>query len=522
MKHIKYAHFFSGLIIALITLYYAKQNYIISGWMSFIIIIAMLIFIFLFLEAKLNLSKPEGEIGNTYHGSARWAEEKEVLNNGFEVLSDKSKGLYVGGNLVRSKEGHVLTVGKTGGGKGAALIVNNLLLEPTGSYFVTDPKGENAFITAKWQKSRGQNVYIIDPWGLQQRHGAVHGLPSSGIDLFYFIKKHPDKIQTNCAIIASLIIRESGDSRDKFWVNSARDLIETFLLHIVSFMDEQDHNIRTLYDIIGYQGEDWAGLLFDMIENQAYDGIISSTAKRYVGVDKTENPLASTFANINEGMAVFKSAEVRKSLGSNDFDPYSLTDGKTTVYLVFPYEQRKTNETWLRLIVGIILTCSERNPNKRVNFILDEFGILGKIEAIETAIQYVRGFNISLWLFVQDLATLAMLYNEKGINKFINNMSLIQFFKSDDPFTIEVLQKLLGNKTSAKRTGSTSFDSRGEKSYSEGREEFSEPLMDSHAIQTEQDIINISDGMKFKTQKVSYYLHEPFKSRACKPPMSFD
>src|SRR5205814_4611648 len=67
--------------------------------------------------------------------------------------------------LTYAGDGHLMTVAPTGAGKGVGLIIPALLTYP-GSVIVTDIKGENYQVTARYRRALGQQVVVLDPFGL--------------------------------------------------------------------------------------------------------------------------------------------------------------------------------------------------------------------------------------------------------------------------------------------------------------------------------------------------------------------
>jgi type IV secretion system protein VirD4 len=61
--------------------------------------------------------------------------------------------------------GHILTCAPTGAGKGIGAVIPNRLDYP-GSAFVLDFKGENYAVTARACREAGQDVFLIDPFGI--------------------------------------------------------------------------------------------------------------------------------------------------------------------------------------------------------------------------------------------------------------------------------------------------------------------------------------------------------------------
>src|SRR5262249_14506578 len=64
---------------------------------------------------------------------------------------------------------HLATFGATRSGKGATVIVQALLEIPH-SVVVVDPKGQNAAITARQRREMGQDVFVLNPFGM---HGGA-------------------------------------------------------------------------------------------------------------------------------------------------------------------------------------------------------------------------------------------------------------------------------------------------------------------------------------------------------------
>ena len=60
---------------------------------------------------------------------------------------------------------HLCSIGPTRSGKGATVIVQVLLQVPH-SAVVIDPKGQNAAVTARRRRAMGQDVFVLNPFGL--------------------------------------------------------------------------------------------------------------------------------------------------------------------------------------------------------------------------------------------------------------------------------------------------------------------------------------------------------------------
>src|SRR2546423_1104387 len=69
---------------------------------------------------------------------------------------------------------HLITFGPTRSGKGSTVIVQ-AALECPHSMLVVDPKGQNTAVTARYRREMGQDVYVLNPFGLHT--GAPWHLP---------------------------------------------------------------------------------------------------------------------------------------------------------------------------------------------------------------------------------------------------------------------------------------------------------------------------------------------------------
>src|ERR1700721_198999 len=70
--------------------------------------------------------------------------------------------------LTYSGDGHLMTVAPTGAGKGVGVIIPALLTYP-GSVIVTDIKGENYQVTARYRRQMGKRVVVLDRSGSPHR-----------------------------------------------------------------------------------------------------------------------------------------------------------------------------------------------------------------------------------------------------------------------------------------------------------------------------------------------------------------
>jgi type IV secretory pathway TraG/TraD family ATPase VirD4 len=118
------------------------------------------------LWASLFSTKPRDTHGSAHFGTAREAARHlapAAPADAFVLgtMRDAPRGT----DRRFRQDGHLLTCAPTGAGKGIGAVIPNLLDYP-GSAFVLDFKGENHAVTARARRAMGQDVILIDPFGI--------------------------------------------------------------------------------------------------------------------------------------------------------------------------------------------------------------------------------------------------------------------------------------------------------------------------------------------------------------------
>jgi len=374
-------------------------------------------------------------------GSARFARNEELID--YMLVP----GIYIGGGYTFSDKGHILTVAGTRGGKGTSLIIPNLLgmTEYKGSWVVIDPKGENAAITARYQASTGQNVVILNPWGLLAEYlpGAQSYNP---LDILTDITNI--NLVDDAQVVAEMIVPIDKEDRDKFFSDNARAIVAGLLLHLVTSQDKEDCTLQKLWEWLRLPADRWEKLLEDMAVNDTpqFGRVVNQAAYEILKLmgagDRTWGTIIAVALQCTD---FIKSPALQESLKSG-FDPKTLADGTTTLYVIIPADKLQSHARWLRLVTTTTMRAVVRNPKHQVCFLLDEFAALGYLPEIETALSTYAGFNITVWTILQSLIQLKSNYKDNW-ETFVGNSTIRQFFSVNDNFTADSVSKAIGNTT---------------------------------------------------------------------------
>lgn len=406
---------------------------------------------------KKQLASREANDKQTLHGSSKWSKVEEFsdLFNDFSNEQLRSKFEEYGGYVISPKElkyikhSHAITIAGAGQGKGTTSIIPNLLTKPKDNWIILDVKGENAAVTARFQQQARQNVFILDPFDVQKSIGATHGIAKSGYNPLVVGRHLPEEeISDFATMLAEMFVPETKESAssDSFFADSARNLIKTYILYLITEPNLEERDLGKLYEMLRLAPEDEVRLWVNMGRNShtkfganEVKSIATTALQTWGGI----------LSNARRSTAFLDSPLIRKSLQVADFDPMMLQTNNTTVYVILPERNLNTHKTWLRIVFGTILKLCNFTAKRRVNFLMDEFPILGRMDDFLRAFAFGRGQKISCWIFAQSLSQLKDVYGEDGLNTFLSNARLRMFFGVNDYYTQEYVSNLLGFSTEA-------------------------------------------------------------------------
>lgn len=117
------------------------------------------------------------------------------------------------------------------------------------------------------------------------------------------------------------------------------------------------------------------------------------------------------------------------------------------------------------MIVEIAIDQAQRNAYRRfggklprhVRFILDEVANIGKIPIMVRGIAVVRSNNISISLYLQSKAQLALVYGEKDADVIFDNCTTWLFLGAQTPDTLDMISNKIGDETIYSRVFTRSY-----------------------------------------------------------------
>jgi type IV secretion system protein VirD4 len=376
------------------------------------------------------------------------------------------QGPYLGGysdgkdyHTLRYQGGlHMLCFGVPGSGKSASLAIPNLA-HLRRSLIVSDPKGELAAVTAKKRSEFGK-VIILNPFGLLLDE-APH-LESTCWNPLLQLEPDDPNFEGDARTIANAIIEKSGDGQNRFFDNNAENLLTALIMWERFDKGEKASltNIRTELSrrtIYGKKNELISGLLHTLkrmsecTEKRAIQDVGGRAYARFTDKNSQATSSQDVIDTALSNMGFLSNDLIAADMAFGGAIDFGMMHHKvTTVYVILPLEQLTDQAKWLRIFVNLALTkLYKTSPKSRptlppVMIVLDEFGNLGRLSQIVTALTTARGLRIQLWMFLQNIAQLKTHYKDEWTN-FFTGSGAITTFRTGDDETAEYLARLYGN-----------------------------------------------------------------------------
>ena len=388
-----------------------------------------------------------------------------MIKQGNLILAD---GKYYDMDCYRTKlNNNVMVVGTSGSGKTRSIVSPNIM-QATGSYIISDPKGNLYGKYKSYLEDRGYEVKKLD--FTDPKH-SIH------YNFFSYIRDETDIMK-----LASILIDDiKGVQNDAFWTDSSRLLLQAVIGYITECLFEEDRNLKELLDLISYFeiDENRSGMetmgdrMFQQLASENSDSYAVRQYKKFrVATGKT---LKSILITVQSQLGLFDTNDLREMLAYDETDIGSIGKKKTALFVVVSDMDRSLDK-----LANIFFTqamaelcrvadheCDDQRLPVPVRFILDDFATNCKIEQFPRMISSIRSRGISTMLMIQSEAQLKTSYasDDKTI---ISNCDTYVYLGGNDVDTAQEVARrcdLPLRKILEMPVGSCWIFRRGEKAY---------------------------------------------------------
>lgn len=205
-----------------------------------------------------------------------------------------------------------------------------------------------------------------------------------------------------------------------------------------------------------------------MGQSDAWEGMLARMGGQLSFFKDKE--LASTLTTTNRYLRFLDTIAISENTKQSSFNPADLLTGKMTVYLILPPEHMRAQSPLLRLWIGSMLRAVVKGglqEKTKVHFVIDEAASLGRLDALDDAVDKFRGYGVRLQLYYQSLGQLKKCWPDGQDQTLLSNVTQVFFGVNDQP-TAEYVSARLGEETIIVTSGGTSSGTSRQSSHQQG------------------------------------------------------
>ena len=337
---------------------------------------------------------------------------------------------------------NVLVVGTSGAGKTRSIVTPNLL-QATGSYIVSDPKGNLYEKYGPYLKNQGYEVKKLD---FTDPENSAH------YNFFKYIRKTQDINKISHMIIYSK--GQDGYKPDPFWDEASELLLQALIAYLYEGFRSSEQNLRSVQKLIDAcnidENDSGRTTILDKLmeahEKEYEDSYAVSQYKKFrVAAGKT---LKSILISLNARIGQFDTPELRELTKYDTIRISGIGMKPTAVFVVVSDTDRSLDglanlfftQAMNELCWQADKRCKGNTLPVPVRFILDDFATNCKIAEFPRMIASIRSRGISTMLMIQSEAQLEEGYN-KDARTIIGNCDTYVYLGGNDVDTAEAVAR---------------------------------------------------------------------------------
>lgn len=343
---------------------------------------------------------------------------------------------------------NVVVVGTSGAGKTRSIVKPNLL-QATGSYVVSDPKGNLAKEMGPYLESKGYRVLCLD---------FIHPEKSMGYNPLAYCRTTKD-IQKLAYILVYEMNQSNGNSRkggsyDPFWDESSVMLLSAIIGYLKEkeLYDKEKGTLLSVLELIkmgnrvASSSSPRGKSMLDEVMKKHKEKMErlnehSWAFDRYCEYNTAPD---KTHATINvcaiAKLSTIDTLETRKMLFNNDIDFSSVGQQPTALFVQVSDTDRSmdmlANLFYSQLMNELCMYADDKCENSclpvPVQFILDDFATNVRIDNFQNIISNIRSRGISAMIMVQSESQLVAIYGDNS-KTIIDNCNTYVYMGGSDP-----------------------------------------------------------------------------------------
>lgn len=377
---------------------------------------------------------------------------------------------------------NILIIGGSGCGKTFRFAKPNIM-QMTGSYVITDPKGEIARDCAAFLKKYGYRVVVLDLIEYQK---------SSRYNPFIYIQSQTD-IEKLVKNIMTCTTPKGASSSDPFWEKAESMFLNALFLYVWTEgvlnpeTGKKERNMGAVMRLLTMAECDEDPRTGQRRKNEL-DRLMEELAARNKEAGERENPaiekynkamkgavdtVRSIIISANARLSPLESPEILDLLSEDEMHLTEIGTEKTVVFCKIPDVDKTYN-----FIVGMLYTQLFQqlyyaadfiyggSLPLHVTFLLDEFANVALPDDYCSLLSTMRSRNISSIIIIQNQSQIKALF-EKTYETIIGNCDTMVFLGSNEQSTQKMVSEAMGKITLYKKSHGLTRGKNGSSSENE-------------------------------------------------------
>ena len=462
----------------------------------------------------------------TTYGSARWATNAEIERAGLFGDAGVFLGRLHARYLRHDGPEHVMAFAPTRSGKGVGLVVPTLL-SWTGSAVIHDIKGENWQITAGW-RSLFSHCLLFNPTDSR----------SAKYNPLLEVRRGEHEVRDVQNIADILVDPEGALERRNHWEKTSHSLLVGAILHVL--YAEEEKTLARVATFLSDPQRTFVATLKRMMttnhlgtkEAPQVHPVIASAAREVL--NKSDNERSGVLSTAMSFLGLYRDPTVAEVTSRCDWRIADLIEAERPIslYLVIPPSDISRTKPLIRLVLNQIgrrlterLDGGASGRKHQLLMMLDEFPALGRLDFFETALAFMAGYGIRVFLIAQSLNQIEKAYGEH--NAILDNCHVRVAFATNDERTARRISDALG----------TATEQRAMRNYAGhrlapwlahvmvSRQETARPLLTTGEVMQlppADELLLISGLAPIRAKKLRHYEDDNFRARLLPVPVLAD
>ena len=472
------------------------------------------------------------------HGSARWANDKEIRTADLMCDDGIVIGKLKGDTLRFPGQQFVLLAAPTRSGKGVGVVIPNLLTY-NGSVVVLDIKQENYNITAGYRKDvLRQETWLFNPFAEDRESETGRAAPRT--HRYNPLSSITDGVFRVGDILAIGNAIWPTGGKDAFWNDNARNLFLAIVLFLCEVRDRRikdeslPHYPVTMGEVLRQSsgrgtGQSVKKYLQTLVET--YPWLSSECLDAMANfLSASDDVLASILSTFNAPLTIWRNPVVDAATSQNDFDLADVRTRPMSVYIGITPDHLEDAKLLVNLVFSQLVNLNTKqlpqdNPSRYRHsclLLMDEFTAIGKVNILAKAVSYIAGYNLRLLPIIQSLSQLESVYGREDARTFVTNHAMQILFAPREQKDANEYSEMLGTFTEKGISESRSKQILDPKGSSESISDQKRALMlpqELKELGQWKEIVLLENTKPILCDKIRYYDDPAFTSRVMQPPV---